>query len=208
VNPLLRRGLGAALALALAGGTAALSRAPYRIRPGDEAMIRLSWSARPERLETCRTPSADELARLPAHMRQQVVCEGTSARYRLRVMLEGSPVVDEVIRGGGLRHDRPIHLLRELATPPGGHRLEVRFERMDSLPAAETEAEDSLEAEDSTQALPTDRGRREIEERRRRREEAVPAQLVFDTLVQLAPRQVLLVTYDAGARRLAPVTPW
>ena len=49
------------------------------------AQLRLSLSARPERVERCRELSDEELARLPAHMRLRTQCEGYSARYRLAI---------------------------------------------------------------------------------------------------------------------------
>ena len=49
------------------------------------------------------------------------------------------------------------------------------------------------------------RARREAEESRRGRAEAVPALLHLRTSVTLSPREVVLVTYDADERRLVAV---
>lgn len=201
MSPLLYRGLGAALGVLVTFSIAALSRAPYQLRTGDLAMIRLTWRARPEQIETCRTPSAEELAALLAHMRQQVICEGFSARYRLKVALGGASILEEVIRGSGLRHDRPMYLLRDLPTPPGRHELEVSFVRIDSVAATHDEDEESAEANDPATGIPS-RIRRETEERQRRRLEAVPPALVLHQDVVLAPRQLLVVTYHAERRQL------
>ncbi|MDZ4862301.1 MAG: hypothetical protein SGJ01_02550 [Gemmatimonadota bacterium] len=203
----LRRGLGVLLAFVTVLGVAWLSRAPYHIRPSDAGVIRLAWSARPERIESCREPSAAELAQLPAHMRQKVVCEGTSARYRLRVSRDGASLVDEVVRGSGLRHDRPLYLLRDLPTPPGRHEIAVRFERIDSLTPVGPAAPDSGEhPDDSLIAGLPGRDRREADEREHRRLEAVPASLLLETTLVLEPRQILLVTYDVEGRRLVSVS--
>jgi hypothetical protein len=203
----LRRGLGVIVAFATAFGIAWLSHAPYHIRPSDAALIRLAWSARPERIESCREPSEAELAGLPAHMRQKVVCEGTSARYRLRVSRDGAPVLDEVVRGSGLRHDRPLYLLRDLPTAPGRHEIVVRFERIDSLtPTVAAAADGGEPADESLIAGLPDRGRREADEREHRRLEAVPARLLLEETVVLDPRQILLVTYDVESRRLMTVS--
>ncbi len=200
----LRRGLGVIVAFAAVFGIAWLSRAPYHIRPSDAALIRLAWSARPERIESCREPSEAELAQLPAHMRQQMVCEGTSARYRLRVSRDGASVLDEVVRGSGLRHDRPLYLLRDIPTAPGRHEFAVRFDRIDSLtPFAPDSGEHSG---DSLIAGLPGRDRREADEREHRRLEAVPASLLLEETVVLAPRQILLVTYDVEGRRLVGVS--
>jgi len=203
----LRRGLGVSVAFATVLGIAWLSHAPYHIRPDEAGIIRLAWSARPERIESCREPSEAELAQLPAHMRQKVVCEGTSARYRLRVSRDGASLVDEVVRGSGLRHDRPLYLLRDLPTAPGRHEIAVRFERIDSLTPVAPAAPDSGErGGDSLIAGLPGRDRREADERRHRRLEAVPARLSLDQTVVLDPRQILLVTYDVEGRRLVSVS--
>jgi hypothetical protein len=207
MRALLRRSVGLVLAVTMILGLASLSRAPYRIGPSEAALIRLAWSARPERIETCREPSEAELAALPAHMRQRVVCEGTSARYRLQVSRDGTPVLDEVVRGSGLRHDRPVYLLRDLPTPPGRHDLEVRFERIDSLnPAALAAPQVDERDRDSLIAGLPGRDRREADEREHRRLEAVPASLTLREVVTLDPRQILLVTYDVEGRRLVSVS--
>lgn len=207
MNTPLRRGLGIIVAFAAVFGIAGLSHAPYHIRPSDAALIRLAWSARPERIESCREPSEAELAQLPAHMRQKMVCEGTSARYRLRVSRDGASVLDEVVRGSGLRHDRPLYLLRDLAMPPGRHEIAVRFERIDSLiPVVPAAPDNGEHASDPLIAGLPGRDRREEVEREHRRLEAVPASLLLDETVVLDPRQILLVTYDVEGRRLVSVS--
>jgi hypothetical protein len=50
------------------------------------------------------------------------------------------------------------------------------------------------------------RARREIDERRRRREESMPAELGLDLNVTLEPREVVLVSYDQRNRRLISVS--
>jgi hypothetical protein len=201
MKAILLHAAGVAFAIAATLGLAGLSHAPYPTRPG-QAAVRLAWSGRPERIETCRTPSREELEKLPAHMRLSVVCEGTSARYRLRVTLSGTPVADEVIRGTGLRHDRPIYLLREFPTPPGRYELEVSFERIDSLPSGTSDsAEIHPESLEPGGDIPG-RATREAEERRRRRSEAMPPALRFSESIVLAPGAVVLISYDAEQRRL------
>ena len=177
--------------------TAGLSRAPWRLAPDDHAVIRLAWSGRPERLEICRRLSEAELAERPAHMRQAVECEGTTATYRFQVWVDGGLVGEGVLRGGGFRHDRPLYLLRDLAVPPGNHDLRVEMTRVESSgddSAAVTAAD--------TAGLSLDRGIREDEERYRRRLEALPPALSLRQRVSLGSRQVVLVGYDSDARTL------
>ena len=107
--------VGAAALLLLQQATAVNLPGPGR---GDEAWVRLSWSARPERVETCRRLTDAELADRPAHMRLRLECTGRFARYRLAVLSDGVPLALDTVRGGGLRNDRPMHVLRELAVDP------------------------------------------------------------------------------------------
>lgn len=165
------------------------------------AAIRLSWSARPERIEQCRRLSDDELATRPAHMRLRYECTGVFARYLLVVERDGQRIAADTIRGGGLRHDRPMHLFQEILADPGGQRVTVSLSRLDS-----TSAETPSTPETGGDTLLGARELRELDERRRRAGEAIPPLLVLDTALTLRPRQVLLVTYDGQARRLVART--
>jgi len=164
--------LGSALAIAATALLAALSRAPQRASTDAGALLRLSWSGQPERVEVCRTVPEEELRNLPRHMRQPVICEGRSAEYHLRVTLDGATVADEPVWGGGVRHDRPVYLYREFPLPPGTHALAARFVLAESSAATAV-----------TAARPT-------------RLDALPRNLTLDTTLTLAPRAVALVTYD------------
>ncbi|HVN40125.1 MAG TPA: hypothetical protein VMW19_18335 [Myxococcota bacterium] len=116
-----------ALCAALASALAFASQAPVRIEPSAEAAIRLSWRARGQPVEECRTPSPEEQAKLPVHMRQSRICERQLAPFHLEVALDGAPVIDSQVAPEGARHDRPAYVLRELRVAPGTHRLSVRF---------------------------------------------------------------------------------
>jgi hypothetical protein len=180
------------VALGVTGGIVALSRTPAPLRGKEnEALLRVSWSGRPERIERCRERSDSELARVPAHMRQRVECEGRSARYAVRVA-DGTRILSlDTVAGGGLRGDRPIHMLREYPLAPGPHAIAVEVARTDSVAG---EVEDERGHED-----------REEEARRRAVAERVPARLAWDSTVRLAPAAVLLVTYDQEERRLVGI---
>jgi hypothetical protein len=194
-----RRSVGIVLVSgALVFATAGLSRTPWRLAPDDHAVIRLAWSGRPERLEICRRLSETELAERPAHMRQAVECEGTTASYRFQVWVDTALVGEGVLRGGGFRHDRPLYLLRDLAVPPGIHDLRVEMTRVES-PAGDSAVATAAD----TAGLSLDRGIREDEERYRRRLEALPPALSLRQRVSLGSRQVVLVGYDSDARTLA-----
>ncbi len=187
--------VGAALALTL------VSDAPFRVNALPDARLRVAFSARPERIETCRRPSADELASLPAHMRQGVVCEGTTASYRLEVRRDDSLVASALLRGGGLRHDRRLYALRELTVPSGRSTIDVRLVRVDSVGSLERRTD---HVDDDARPDNDDRSRDE-EEHRRRVADEVPPILTLHEVVTLDPREVLLVTYDQASHRLRTV---
>lgn len=185
-------GVTALLAVVLA----ASSGMPHSWYPPDSAELRLAWSARPERIETCRRLSDAELEARPAHMRQRVECEGRSATYLLTVTVDGVVIDSVVVMGAGLRHDRPIILLRGYEVRPGARAVRVAFARREAV-----ETNDSVV--DSTPA--NAREAREALQRRGRRQAALPALLSLDRTIDFRDGEAVLITVDAG--RLALRTP-
>ena len=172
------------------------------------AVLRLAWAARPERIEDCRPQREEELAKLPAHMRQAVVCTGTTAVYRLEVRREGAVIADQIVRGGGLQHDRPLYVFRDIWLPPGDAAIAVRLVRVDAVSeptATSTPAPADSPRDHHSTAMADDRRRREDEERIHRQEEAIPSLLSLDRRFHFMPRGVILVTYDAERRELVAV---
>ena len=214
-----RIGLAAIVSVGAAFALTLVSAAPFRVDPMSDARLRVAFSARPERIEKCRTLSADELANVPQHMRQAVVCEGTTASYHLEVLRNDSLVASALLHGGGLRHDRRLYVLRELSVPSGRSTIDVRLLRMDSVatrpdserrPPEAREHDESAEhaARDARQRDDDDRRAtisRDLDERRRRVADEVPPALTLHEVVTLSPREVLLVTYDQESRRLRAV---
>lgn len=211
------RALSSVIAIVVAvAGTLALREAsvlPMKLSPSDAAVLRLAWTARPERIEDCRPQSEEALSKLPAHMRQSVVCEGTTAAYRLEVRHDGRLIAEQVVRGGGFQHDRPLYVSREIQLAPGDAAIRVTFARTDSAkaPAAsenqrdERSAGESLERQHQSPGMDPERRRREGEERRHSQEEVVPARLSLERRLRFASRQVILVTYDPQRRELIVV---
>ena len=196
--------LGLLLAVMAMAGIVALSQAPYTTGQGGDALLRLSWSGRPQRIERCRELSDAELAERPAHMRRRLECEGRPARYAVRVALDGRTASLDTVTGGGLRGDRAIHMLREFRVPPGRRAIAVDIERVEAIEEDVEEAED--DEDDEPESGPGDLAVRERAERRRERQEALPARLELTRSVTLAPGSVGLVTYDPSGRRLVLVT--
>lgn len=168
---------------------------------GQPARIRLSLSARPERVERCRDLSDEELAKLPAHMRLRTQCEGYSARYLMTVSVGEEQLSVDTLRGGGLRNDRPLHVFEEHDVVPGERRVVIEVTRVDETGRT---APDTItpSADTPSDTLLGGRAEREREERSRREAEAMPAHLAIDTTMNLVSGRVILVSFDQLARRL------
>jgi hypothetical protein len=186
----LDRVAGIALAAAALAALAWGSQATLPARRSDRGVLRLAWSALPERIEDCRPRSAEELARLPQHMRQPIVCEGTSATYRLVVRIDGATVIERVVHGGGLRRDRRLYVLEELPAGPGEVSVEVQFNRLEGAGAGSEIATPAAGA--TAPAGPT-------------RGEHVPPRLALDRRLRFSPHQAILVTYSHAERTLVAV---
>jgi hypothetical protein len=176
-------------------GLSRASAVPAPLRAASTSELRLSWSARPQRIEVCRTLSPEELAQREEHMRQRVECTGRFATYALRVDADDATLHESIVHGGGLRHDRPIDLLREITVTPGAHRLRVRFARREVVTDTQTIASAAPSAVDT--GLFAGRAQREAVERERRVRAAIPPLLVLDTTIAFPAGRVLVVTLDA-----------
>jgi hypothetical protein len=173
------------------GGTAAatvalvalvgLSQVPWTVTRDDRGLLRASWRVLGDHIEACRPATAEELARMAAHMRQTMICEEPRiAPYTLRIAVDGEVRVDGVAAGSGVPGDRPIYVLHESPLTPGPRRVSVAFWRSDRDSAASDSA-----------ALTPDSTRR-----------VVPPRLLLDTTVSVAEREVILITYSAELRAL------
>lgn len=173
---------------ALAWGLAAAASTPLRWHGDDAAELRLSWSARPERIESCRRLTDEELAARPAHMRQRVECEGRSATYELEVTIDGRVIERSIVHGGGLREDRPVMLLRDYPVSAGERTVRVSFTRREADTAgdsSDTDATDDREARDALR-------------RRGRRLAALPPHLVLEQVIEFRAGEAMLVTVEQG----------
>jgi hypothetical protein len=199
--------LSVAVTIAALLSLARASAVPLSPTNAARARLRLSWSARPERIEVCRALSREELERREEHMRQSVECDGRFATYALRVDADEHTLHESVVRGAGLRHDRPIYLLRDIDVDPGVRRIRVslvRREKTDNDAAAFVR----VASPGADTGLFAGRAQREAVERERRARAAIPPALVLDTTLAFAPGRVVIVTLDAerGALRLLGAT--
>lgn len=205
------RVVGVVLAAATLFAMAWCADRPWRASDGASAIVRVSIGARPERIEVCRRQSDEELAKLAPQMRQRVVCAGASARYRLELYRHGERLLHETVRGGGLRHDRPLYVFREFEVAPGAASYALYLARIDTVTPGEGDEDDENDDEDnegrarrraSDSALIGERARREADQRQRQRAGALPAELALRVDASLRAGEVMLLTYDPGARAL------
>jgi hypothetical protein len=187
----LDRALAVGFGFAATAGIVWASTVSIPVHRSEQALLRLAWSARPGRIENCRQQSAEELAKMPAHMRQPVVCEGVPAEYRLTVRSGGRLVTDRLVRGGGLRQDRRLYVFEEVPLDPDDAAIQVRFDRLGSDPPVEASADDR-----SRTVAPGS------EARLQPRGETVPSHLVFEQRFRVRPREVILITYSPERRAL------
>jgi hypothetical protein len=106
-------------------------------QPPTDAGLRLSLRTALARIEVCRDRSPEELAALPAHMRQPRLCRETAINYRLKVLVDGNERLARIVTHRGIRRTRPLVVDELLTLPPGQHDLAVTFQ---AVPHAEESA--------------------------------------------------------------------
>ena len=121
-----RQALRLAVSLLLAGLVACLARIPMG-QPKRDATLRLALRTAGGRVEICRDRTPEELAELPAHMRQPRACDRHLLPYRLTVRVDGEPRIDRRVTSAGVHEDRPLVVDEALDLPPGRVGLEVVF---------------------------------------------------------------------------------
>ena len=179
------RVIGLTAAAAGAFGIAWLSQMPVASNTSDQALLRLAWRARPERIEHCVTQSPEALAALPPHMRQTTLCEGINASYRLEVRREDETVAERLVEPGGLRRDRPLYVFLEIPVPAGDADLSIHFDRVE-----DSSGDGDEDGDDGSRDALT---------------EAVPRSLRWDEHLNFAPGQVRVISYDTERRELFEV---
>lgn len=93
----------------------------------DRAIVRLSWRSEAINIETCRTLSEEEAARLPSHMRRTEECEGRRVDYEVTLAVDETRVVTDTVRPSGARRDRPVYVFRDYGVAAGSYAVSVAF---------------------------------------------------------------------------------
>lgn len=121
-----RAGIGAALLAVLVGVLVGVPSdfvygAPRP--PGSELVVTFKHPGRTD--EACRILSAEEQAKLPAHMRRDRICERRRADVRLRVLVDGQPVAESVHPPKGIWGDGNSVAVVRVPVAPGSHTVAV-----------------------------------------------------------------------------------
>jgi len=98
---------------------------PYRHLEEDQALLRISFRHPGAIATDCRTRSAEELEKLPRHLRTEQDCERERSPVRIRVEIDGELLHDEVVAPAGLRKDGASSAYRRLPIAAGEHHLKV-----------------------------------------------------------------------------------
>ncbi len=112
---------------ALLFGVALASGVPMG-REAKGGLLRLSWRLPGQVEKTCRERSAEELARLPIHMRTTQECARRALSYRLVLEIDGKRLREATIAPGGLHQDSPLYVEESLSLREGTYSVLTRFE--------------------------------------------------------------------------------
>lgn len=117
---------GVAMTLALVLGTAVLSVWPgwQSLAPG-MAVLRLSFTH--SGVRNCRDRTTEELARLPANMRDDQICDRRRATVRIAMDIDGRPVLDTDLAPSGLAGSGPSRIYHRFELPAGRYRIDLRM---------------------------------------------------------------------------------
>jgi hypothetical protein len=97
----------------------------FRQLEPQQALLRLSMLHPGVPLADCRERSAEELAKIPAHMRAKQDCPRERSPLHVRVALDDRTIIDETFAPSGLSRDGAAAAYRRLAIPAGAHRIRV-----------------------------------------------------------------------------------
>jgi ferredoxin len=120
-----------ALALIVAAALGVVSDLGYAAPAVDGSQLAITFKHPGRVSEECRELTEEELARRPAHMRQEKICERARADVRLRVSVDGERRIDSTHPPTGIWGDGSSVAVVSLPIEPGEHT--VRVEIGDSL---------------------------------------------------------------------------
>lgn len=134
VSSMLRRAVASLITAVLLAGIGSLSSLPYRM-VATSSVLRMAIRLPGQVIENCRTRTAEELAKMSAHMRSSQDCQRQSIDYEATVKIDGEIRLRQTVTAAGARSDRPLILEHDLELPGGPHQIEVEFVPEEGAPA-------------------------------------------------------------------------
>lgn len=93
--------------------------------PGGMSQIKLSFRHGGNRLEDCRKLTPEEIAKLPEKEKRPNTCSRERIPIAVKLVVDGQPLYDEVLRPTGLSGDGPAETYRKFIVPAGSHKVEA-----------------------------------------------------------------------------------
>ncbi len=99
---------------------------PYHQLQPDQALIKLSIKHHGKLIAECRQRSAEELAKMPANMRQAADCKRERSPVAVEVDIDGLAAYRHLAEPSGLSKDGASTVYQRFVVGAGPHRLAVR----------------------------------------------------------------------------------
>ncbi len=103
------------------------TRPVYRHLAEDEGLLRVSFRHSGKVLTDCRKRTPEELAKVPANMRQEMDCPRGRSAVRVRLAMDGEVVLDRVYPPAGLSRDGAASGYWRVPIRAGAHGFRVQF---------------------------------------------------------------------------------
>lgn len=99
----------------------------YTHLAADQALIKLSFSHKGQRIAECRQRSAEELAKLAPNMRVAMDCPRERSPITVELELDGQLVHQQTLKPTGLSRDGVSYLYKRFPVLAGEHHLTLRL---------------------------------------------------------------------------------
>lgn len=114
------------VALAMMVGIAQVGRITRGITES-RSQLRVAVRTRAASADRCRERTAEELQKLPMHMRQKMACERGWIAYNFSVGVNGQIVDQRTVSPAGAFGDRPLVLSSDTWLEPGAHIVQIQL---------------------------------------------------------------------------------